>query len=68
MKFDYKLIEKHASLVAEMIIAINKDLNVLENNEKKDELFSLINIIERYNDGLHKCVSVYRKCERNLIR
>lgn len=68
MKFDHKLLEQHVALVAEIIAVINKDLIILEKNDRVDELCSLVNMIERYNESLRKCISIYRKCERNLIR
>lgn len=68
MKFDSKLIKKHSEEVAELISAIKSDINLFENETQKEDLISEICILEKYNRSLHKCISVYNKCEKEIYR
>lgn len=68
MKFDSKLLKQHLDEVAELVADIKSDIDKLEDNEKKEELISGMNMIEKYSKGLASCVSVYRKCEKEICR
>lgn len=68
MKFDSKLLKQHLDEVAEMAAYIKNDIRRLEDGEKKEELLSAINLIEKYSKNLNSCVSVYRKCEKEICR
>lgn len=68
MKFDWKLLNQHMKESAEMIDRIKADINAIEDGPKKEELISEICIVEKYNNSLQRCVSVYSKCEKEIYR
>ena len=68
MKFDSILLEKHLEEVEKMLVEIKSDVKQIADEKQRDELFSEINAIEKSHRNLYKCVSVYRKCEKELNR
>lgn len=51
-----------------MLAEIKSDVKQIADEKRRDELFSEINVIEKSHRNLRKCVSVYRKCEKELNR
>lgn len=68
MKFDSELLKKHSEEVAELTSAIKADVNLIDDIEKRENLISEICVVEKYNRSLRKCISLYRKCEKEIYR
>ena len=64
----YYTLEKHLEETEKMLEEIKTDTNRIENENQREELLSEINVIEKIHLNLYKCISVYRRCEKELNR
>ena len=68
MIFNSYLLGAHAKEISRMLEEIKKEIELIEDKEKQEDLYSAIGVIENYNTATYKCVGIYSKCEKELVR